>query len=82
MKVYVVIKRCAYRSGGDSLETLGVFTNIEDAQKKMADDFRSEDRVKESCERYTVTSNFIYVVGRSGFSCDHYWAEIHEMEVK
>lgn len=82
MKVYVVIKRCAYRSGGDLLETSGVFTNIADAQKRMADDFRSEDWNKENCTEYTVTSNLIYVVGQDGFSSDHYWAEIHEMEVK
>lgn len=82
MKVYVVIKRCAYRSGGDALETLGVFSNLTDAQKSMAEDFRSEEWDKENCEVYTVTSNLIYVVGQGGFSAEHYWVETHEMEVK
>lgn len=82
MKVYVVIRGCAYRRGGDLLETSVVFTNLSDAQKRMADDFSQEDWDKDSCEEYIVKDNLIYVVGWSGFSCDHYWAEIHEMEVE
>lgn len=82
MKVYVAIKSRSYRSSGDVLETLGVFKNLSDAQKRMADDFRSEKLDYENCEVYTVTSNIIFVVGRGGFSSEHYWAEIHEMEVR
>lgn len=82
MKVFVVIKRAAMLSAGDSLESLGVFSKIEDARKAMQDDFESQDYDKETCDEYEIGDDSIYVVGALGFSYDHYWVEIVEQEIK
>lgn len=82
MDVYVVVKRSAYHSAGDELSCLGVFQKIEDARKRMKEDFLYEDYDSEDCEEYSVEEDCIYVIGNRGFSNDHYWAEIQKMEVE
>ena len=81
MKVYVVIKRQA-QDMGDTLETLGVFSKKEDARKSMLEDLREQKYDEDDCVVYDVCDDSIYIVGRLGFSCDHYWVEIAEEEVK
>lgn len=82
MKVFVVIKRAAMDSAGDSLESLGVFSRIEDARKAMQDDFESQGYNKETCDEYEIEDDRIYIVGELGFSYDHYWVEIVEQEIE